>query len=907
MNQRLWISAWFRSVLSLWVLPSLVSSGITQSHPQYNCVVKNVTTTKTTAAAAGDSPSGLCHYCYTSWKEVVKLQGSTNVTQSIVAQQGCFNYEGPREAAEECLRSDCRNIVSPDDDSYRQGQRFCCCIGDFCNGQFTSEQLPDYDDGPHYHDVSVNQKATAGGGGESDSQLGGGGGLLPNWTWLTLGLCLGLVAFAVYAFLLAKALSHYKIVRLWPLPKDKADLEGGGGDLDLEPKVVIKKGDSLVVAQHQQQPSAMPLLQEDDLCRIINFADFSLDEKIRLGSGKFGSTLHRLPTSSNRSSGKSLSVKVFRREEKQGFYNEQDVYQTIGESSMDAKDKCNAFLQFFGTRQNVTLNDGSTHDFMIGLEHNSRGFLSEFLQCNTVSWDDLCKMLTTVSSGLSYLHSGFRRSSSSSSAAARQAKSFCHRDLNSRNILVRSDLSCCLCNFEKSSVIGGGGKPATTTTTMSSTSAAVLKGGAADESAENQLTEVVGTPRYLAPEVLEISCSSIAQATPVCLKQVDVYAMGLVFWELSRRCHDLYQGVPVPSFEFAFHQELGGGGGGKSNPSAVSNPTLDQMRILVSRRKARPLFPEVWKNSNPAIQRLRETMEDLWDNEGEARVTATCVLERGRELSSLWRQYHSKRQATLPTTNNIVNLQQGNCGAPSSSSANIKTDNLHRLPPSIVFESNRLGLRGGGDGAVISHDESHQRRTKNNNVLSRQQPAARLQPHQGRNPCLERNNLAGNLTTEDDQGAPLLVHGSIKDTNRRGHHRNVPLQVGGGDDDSFDDDDDYFDDWATPGGGQDRLVRSVAQPIPYLLNDFSSEGAAALPEEQRSSRWPLKGLPLFSKSSSASQQPPPPRTREPKSNNVNFERQQQQLQNMCGGRSDSAEQPSCSNPPPPSPPPSPST
>ena len=88
---------------------------------------------------------------------------------------------------------------------------------------------------------------------------------------------------------------------------------------------------------------------------------------------------------------------------------------------------------------------------------------------------------------------------------------FLHRDLNSQNVLVRSDLSCCLCNFEKSTAVSG-------------TSA---------------VTEPVGTPRYLAPEALN---RHTLDASVTCSpKQVDVYALALLFWEISRRCRDLYQ------------------------------------------------------------------------------------------------------------------------------------------------------------------------------------------------------------------------------------------------------------------------------------------------------------------------------------------------------------------------------
>ena len=36
------------------------------------------------------------------------------------------------------------------------------------------------------------------------------------------------------------------------------------------------------------------------------------------------------------------------------------------------------------------------------------------------------------------------------------------------------------------------------------------------------------------------------------------------------------------------------------------------------------------------IRALKETIEDCWDQDGEARLTALCVEERMAEMESLW-------------------------------------------------------------------------------------------------------------------------------------------------------------------------------------------------------------------------------------------------------------------------------
>lgn len=50
----------------------------------------------------------------------------------------------------------------------------------------------------------------------------------------------------------------------------------------------------------------------------------------------------------------------------------------------------------------------------------------------------------------------------------------------------------------------------------------------------------VGTVRYMAPEVLEGAVN--LRDCEAALKQVDMYALGLVYWETFMRCTDLFPG-----------------------------------------------------------------------------------------------------------------------------------------------------------------------------------------------------------------------------------------------------------------------------------------------------------------------------------------------------------------------------
>lgn len=63
------------------------------------------------------------------------------------------------------------------------------------------------------------------------------------------------------------------------------------------------------------------------------------------------------------------------------------------------------------------------------------------------------------------------------------------------------------------------------------------------------------------------------------------------------------------------------------------HPTFEQMQVLVSRNKARPLL-EGNLVDRPGVRLIKETMEDCWDADAEARLTALCIEERLSELQS---------------------------------------------------------------------------------------------------------------------------------------------------------------------------------------------------------------------------------------------------------------------------------
>ena len=59
----------------------------------------------------------------------------------------------------------------------------------------------------------------------------------------------------------------------------------------------------------------------------------------------------------------------------------------------------------------------------------------------------------------------------------------------------------------------------------------------------------------MSPEVLEGAVN--LRECESSLKQIDVYSLGLVLWEIAYRCHDLYPTKEAPHYLLPFEEETG--------------------------------------------------------------------------------------------------------------------------------------------------------------------------------------------------------------------------------------------------------------------------------------------------------------------------------------------------------------
>jgi activin receptor type-2B len=175
-------------------------------------------------------------------------------------------------------------------------------------------------------------------------------------------------------------------------------------------------------------------------------------------------------------------------------------------------------LYFVGAEKHV-----ETHtDFWLITTYQPNGSLCDYLKSHTVTWPELCKIGESMARGLQHLHEEIGAGKSDGLKPA-----LAHRDFKSKNVLLKDDLTACIADFGLALVFTPG-KPCGDTHGQ------------------------VGTRRYMAPEILEGAINFTRDA----FLRIDVYACGLVLWELVSRC--TIHGGPVSEYALPFEAEVSG-------------------------------------------------------------------------------------------------------------------------------------------------------------------------------------------------------------------------------------------------------------------------------------------------------------------------------------------------------------
>ncbi|CAO2600646.1 Anti-Muellerian hormone type-2 receptor [Lemmus lemmus] len=249
---------------------------------------------------------------------------------------------------------------------------------------------------------------------------------------------------------------------------------------------------------------------------------------------------------------------------------------------------------------------------LLVLELYPKGSLCHYLTQYTSDWGSSLRMALSLAEGLAFLHEERWQDGQYKPGIA-------HRDLSSQNVLVREDRSCAIGDLGLALVLPGLARPPASAPTQPGGPAVVLE---------------AGTQRYMAPELLDRTLD--LQDWGTALQRADVYSLALLLWEILSRCSDLRPDHRPPPFQLAYEAELG------------SNPSACELWALAVEERRRPSIPSTWSCSTTDPEGLRELLEDCWDADPEARLTAECVQQRLAALASSFAESHPSAPASAP-------------------------------------------------------------------------------------------------------------------------------------------------------------------------------------------------------------------------------------------------------------------
>ncbi|ALC45439.1 put [Drosophila busckii] len=292
--------------------------------------------------------------------------------------------------------------------------------------------------------------------------------------------------------------------------------------------------------------------------------------------------------------GMDVAVKIFRMQEKDSWTTENEIYKL-------PRMRHPNILEFLGVEKHL-----DKPEYWLISTYQHHGSLCDYLKSHTITWLELVRIAESMANGLAHLHEEIP-----GTKAEGLKPSIAHRDFKSKNVLLKGDLTACIADFGLAMIFQPG-KPCGDTHGQ------------------------VGTRRYMAPEVLEGAINFNRDA----FLRIDVYACGLVLWEMVSRCEVV---GPVGEYQLPFEAELG------------QRPTLDEVQESVVMKKLRPHLLSSWR-AHAGLSIFCDTMEECWDHDAEARLSSSCVMERFAQInkyptSQLLIKNHTNIDDAKETTN----------------------------------------------------------------------------------------------------------------------------------------------------------------------------------------------------------------------------------------------------------------
>ncbi|XP_063707130.1 activin receptor type-1 isoform X2 [Culicoides brevitarsis] len=271
--------------------------------------------------------------------------------------------------------------------------------------------------------------------------------------------------------------------------------------------------------------------------------------------------------------GENVAVKIFFSRDEQSWKRETEIYSTI-------LLRHNNILEYIGS--DMTSRNSCTQLWLI-THYYPLGSLYDHLNRNALSHYEMITICSSIANGLVHLHTEIFGTEGKPAIA--------HRDLKSKNILVRENGSCVIADFGL----------AVTHTQVT---------GKIDIGDNPK----VGTKRYMAPEVLD---ETINMECFEALRRTDIYAVSLIFWETCRRTisSGIAEEYKVPFYDI------------------VSNdPSFEEMRKVVVTDNYRPPLPNRW-SSDPLLNGMAKLMRECWHQNPSVRLPALRIKKTLQKLA----------------------------------------------------------------------------------------------------------------------------------------------------------------------------------------------------------------------------------------------------------------------------------
>ncbi|XP_005411975.1 PREDICTED: serine/threonine-protein kinase receptor R3 [Chinchilla lanigera] len=305
--------------------------------------------------------------------------------------------------------------------------------------------------------------------------------------------------------------------------------------------------------------SGLPFLVQRTVARQVTLMEC-------VGKGRYGEVWRGLWH------GESVAVKIFSSRDEQSWFRETEIYNTV----LLRHDNILGFIA-----SDMTSRNSSTQLWLI-THYHEHGSLYDFLQRQTLEPQLALKLAVSAACGLAHLHMEIFGTQGKPAIA--------HRDLKSRNVLVKSNLQCCIADL----------------------GLAVMHSQGSDylDIGNNPR---VGTKRYMAPEVLD---EQIRTDCFESYKWTDIWAFGLVLWEITRRT--IVNGI-VEDYRPPFYDVV------------PNDPSFEDMKKVVCIDQQTPTIPNRLA-VDPVLSGLAQMMQECWYPNPSARLTALRIKKTLQKL-----------------------------------------------------------------------------------------------------------------------------------------------------------------------------------------------------------------------------------------------------------------------------------